>query len=67
MPGRWILRYLPRIVPSGAVCLVYRGTNSYNAVVTEQIAVSKDGKRGTWNKLCGGQTATDYSNARRLL
>lgn len=51
-------------MPSGAVCITYRATNSFNAIVTDNAAIGKDGKSGDWNKLCGGKTGNSYRGAK---
>jgi hypothetical protein len=55
------------MVPGGAICVVYRATNKFNATVAENAAFDKNLKPGTWNKLCGGKSATDYTSARHAL
>lgn len=50
-------------MPSGAVCITYRATNSFNAVVTNNAAVAKNDKMGDWNKLCGGKIGNSYRHA----
>lgn len=49
------------LVDKGALCLKYRGTNSFNAVTTEQVAISRSMKKGDWNKDCAGRKVTDMS------
>lgn len=44
-----------------ALCITYRGTNSFNAVVTENKVLLKDGKTGVWNKSCSGKTGSDVT------
>lgn len=51
-------------MPDGTVCLTYRGTNSFNAVVTQNTGVDAKGKVVTWNAKCGGKTGNDYRAAR---
>ncbi len=50
-------------MPGGAICITHRGTNSFNAVVTDHTAVDKNNKVGDWNRLCGGKTGTSYRHA----
>lgn len=38
------------------LCVVYRGTNSFNAVTMEQKAISAKGKLLDYNKVCAGKT-----------
>jgi len=54
----------------GSICYTYRGTNSFNAVVTNNYVITKTGgsnSADTWNKHCGGKTGTDYGRARDYL
>jgi hypothetical protein len=44
-----------------ALCITYRGTNSFNAVVTENKVLLKDWKTGEWNKSCSGKTGADVT------
>lgn len=58
------------LVEGDAVCLVYRGTNSFNATITEQAAamgavVSKSPKQ--WNKYCADKTGTEYADRIRSI
>lgn len=53
------------LVADSVVCLVYRGTNSFNAIITEQatamgVVVSKSAKQ--WNKYCADQSGQDYAD-----
>ncbi len=48
----------------GTVCLTYRGTNSFNAVVTQQTGIDPKNKVVDWNGRCGGKTGTSYAHAR---
>ena len=52
---------------SGALCVVYRATNGFNAVVTEQKAIAVNGSLGDWNKLCAGKSGEDISYIRQAL
>jgi len=49
---------------AGSICVTYRATNSFNAVVTEYQAINKDNKIGDWNKLCAGKTISDYTSSK---
>ena len=55
------------LMDDGTACVVYRGTNSFNAVVTESKAISKDMKVVDWNRFCGGKSGTDMKYARQAL
>ena len=46
---------------SPALCLTYRATNSFNAIVTEQIAVTSTGIRSPWDKACAGKRGWDVT------
>lgn len=52
---------------SGALCVVYRATNGFNAVVTEQKAIAVSGSLGDWNKLCAGKSGDDISYIRQAI
>lgn len=58
------------MVQGPTICLTYRSTNSFNAVVTEQYTlndkVSSTSARD-WNKHCGGKSGDDYSYAKSAL
>jgi hypothetical protein len=60
----------------GTLCLSYRATNSFNAVVparaviTDKAITTSDNEARLvplWNKLCGGRKGTDISYIRRAL
>jgi hypothetical protein len=55
------------LTDDGTVCVVYRGTNSFNAVVTENRAISKDARVVDWNRFCGGKSGKDMKFARQAL
>lgn len=52
------------LVDGGALCLIYRGTNGFNAVVTQEAAVKRNGKLGAWNKDCAGKPVKDVASIR---
>ncbi len=61
---------------SGALCVTYRATNSFNAIVPgravvlkDRIATSDDGDKFpvTWNRHCGGKSGEDVSYIRRAI
>lgn len=55
---------------SGALCVQYRGTNAFNAVVTNQLVVTEQSSSSAiedWNRLCGGQTGKSFNHARHAL
>jgi uncharacterized OB-fold protein len=52
---------------SGALCIQYRGTNSFNAVVTNLLVVTDKTSSSSdeaWNRHCGGKTGKNFSHAR---
>lgn len=52
---------------SGSICFVYRGTNSFGAVVTEHVVVTSKGSQrsqGAWKKECEGKSGEDFSSLR---
>lgn len=55
------------IVDSGVLCVTYRSTNSFNAVVTEQIAVRRDLSISKWDNVCGNHSAVDMSHIRHAM
>lgn len=55
------------VVDNGALCLTYRATNGFNAVVTENIAVTRKLSKGVWNKDCAGHDAKDMQHIKRAL
>ena len=50
------------VVPGKSLCLTYRGTNSFNAITTEHISVSRDMKKGDWGKDCAGHSVPDQTS-----
>lgn len=55
------------LVEYGALCLVYRGTNSFNAVVTSNIAITRKFTIGSWNKDCAGKDAVGMRHIKQAL
>jgi hypothetical protein len=55
------------LLSDGTLCAVYRGTNSFNAVVTENKAIAKDLRVVDWNRFCGGKSGKDMKYARQAL
>lgn len=55
------------IVNNGALCLTYRATNSFNAVITEHIAVTRKLAKGSWNKECGGKRMPSFDHIKYAL
>ena len=55
---------------SATACYVYRGTNSFNAVVTQRHVISNavnSGEPDAWNRHCEGRSGEDFSYARHAL
>ena len=55
------------IVNKGALCLTYRATNSFNAVITEQIAITRKLAKGDWNKECGRKTMPSFDHIKHAI
>lgn len=58
------------ITSNGTVCIEYRGTNSFNAVVPGRYIMSDTVSGSTaalWNKHCANQPITDHTNAKHAL
>ena len=55
---------------NGTVCIEFRGTNSFNAVVPGRYIMSDTVSGSTpklWNQHCANQSITDYSTAKHAL
>lgn len=52
---------------SGVLCVEYRATNSFNAIITEHKAITPAATFADWNKACGGKTGKDVSYMRHAL
>ena len=50
------------VIDGGAVCITYRGKNSYGAIVVNETAMTRAMAPGDWNKHCGGKRGTDVSS-----
>ena len=55
------------LMDDGTVCVVYRGTNSFNAVVTENKAIARDLRVVDWNRFCAGKSGKEMTYARQAL
>jgi hypothetical protein len=55
------------LMNDGTLCVTYRGTNSYNAVVTDSTAISKNMKVVNWNKFCAGKSGRNMKSAQYAL
>jgi RNA polymerase subunit RPABC4/transcription elongation factor Spt4 len=51
----------------GTLCVRYRGTNSFNAIVTEQVPILRTAKLGVWNTHCGGKKGEDITEIKAAL
>lgn len=60
----------------GALCLQYRGTNSFNAVIPNYAVLTQDGRASNgsagavaslWNKHCAGKSGEDVTRIRHAL
>ena len=54
-------------LPSGTLCVTYRGTNSFGAVITEQTAIGRGGEILDYGAFCAKQPADDVTYMRRAL
>jgi hypothetical protein len=63
-------------MPDGTLCLTYRATNSFNAIVPGHAVVSKDriatsdsggAFTSVWNKLCANKNGTDITYIRQAV
>lgn len=57
-------------VADGTICVEYRGTNSFNAVVPGRAVARNESISTTdadWNRHCAGKSGKDYSYARMAL
>jgi hypothetical protein len=55
------------VVTGGALCLTYRATNSFNAVITDQVAIKRNLQQGDWNKECGGRQVSEMNHIKQAL
>ena len=55
------------LMDDDTACVIYRGTNSFNAVVTENKAIAKDLRVVDWNRFCAGKSGKDMKYARQAL
>lgn len=55
------------VVAGGALCLTYRATNSFNAVITDQVAIKRNLQQGDWNKECGGRKVPNMNHIKQAL
>ena len=68
-PDSFVLTY-GGLTDKGAVCIEYRGTNSFNAIVPGRYVMSSAATGDTvalWNKHCANQPVTDLTNAKYAL
>lgn len=66
-PNSFELVSAGRIDKTNVLCIVYRATNSFNAVVTEQVAISTAFKVVDWNSNCAGKSGEDMKRIRHAL
>lgn len=58
------------MMTSGSLCITYRGTNSFNAIVTSHYVLSADGgsdRATTWNASCAGKSGKDLTHVKYAL
>jgi hypothetical protein len=56
--------------PANSLCIVYRGTNSFNAITTQRHVINDTTNSNSdeaWNTHCAGQSGQDVSKARYAL
>lgn len=56
--------------PGNTLCITYRGTNSFNAIVTQRYTVNNVVSSSSdvdWMAYCAGQPGKDFSSARHAL
>lgn len=51
----------------GTLCLTYRATNSFNAIITEQRAIDADSRLADYGKACTGKTGVNLSYIKHAL
>lgn len=51
----------------GTLCLTYRATNSFNAIITEQKAITVASKFADYGKACAGKTGENLSYIKHAL
>lgn len=49
------------------LCVSYRGTNSFNAIVTEHKAISPAGRLLDYSDTCNGKSGQNHTHIKRLL
>lgn len=55
------------LIHTGALCMNFRGTNSFNAVVTQSAVVRRDFAMGDWSADCTGKAGQDMMLIRHAL
>lgn len=58
------------LIGEDIACYTYRGTNSFNAIITSNRVISNtvnSGEPAAWNKHCAGKSGEDFTYARRAL
>lgn len=58
------------MVQGPAICIVYRGTNSFNATITSRHVFTDNGNSGSdadWNKHCAGKSGENFLHARQAV
>lgn len=52
---------------NGTLCITFRATNSFNAIITEHKAIKPDNSLGEWNKHCTGHSGDNVTNIKHAL
>lgn len=55
------------LMDNGTLCVRFRATNSFNALVPDAKAITVKDTFGDWNKECAGKTGTDYKRVRQAI
>jgi hypothetical protein len=54
-------------LPDDSLCVEYRATNKFNALILSQLVILKDGKIGVWNTHCAGKSGVNITYIRTAL
>lgn len=56
------------VIDQGPLCLIYRTTNQFNALMVEHAVIGRDFKMGNWNKDCANKSGLeDVTSLRHAL
>lgn len=54
-------------MPDDSLCVEYRATNKFNALILSQLVILKDGNIGKWGAHCAGKSGKNITYIRRML